>query len=1045
MKNSYQPISTQWSSFLLAFVGLALLGIIPSQIHAQLITAEPAFPTANDAVTITFDATEGTGGLADCGCDVYLHTGVITDASTGPADWQYVQTTWGQANAAWQLTPVPGEDNKYTYTFEPSIKEYYNVPDGEEILQLALVFRNGDGSLEGKAAGGSDIYYDVFADDIPLSLSLNAPLESNLDVALGEFITINAVTSGAATLSITEDGELLSEVTGETAISYDLRALEEGTHEVIITATDGTNTLTESFTYTAAYRVDITNPTDPVVLTSVGAMIPVDVNSYIESDLQLFVNGQEVESAMDATTISTTINVSGGSGVQEVLVAAAYEDLTDTATFVLVIPGDVPQEDPPLELPHGINYLGDGSYLLQLFAPNKDAIFVLGDFNDWQASLQYQMKQSLDGDLWWLQIDGLTEGEDYAFQYLVDGSIRIADPYSQIVLDPFNDPFIPTVTYPDLPAYPTGKTQGITSVLQPGAPEYDWQVDDFTAPAKEDLVIYELLMRDFIDRHDYETLIDTLDYLSNLGVNAIELMPVNEFEGNISWGYNPSFHMALDKYYGTINQFKAFIDECHNRGIAVILDVVYNHAFSQSPLAQLYWDQAAFKPTPENPWLNPDARHPFNVGYDFNHETAATRYFVDRVMEYWIEEFRVDGFRYDLSKGFTQTFNTDAGAWSLYDASRIAIIKHYADVVWAVNPDFYVILEHFAQNLEEVELTTYGNGMMSWSGAGLHNQYLEAAMGYGSNLSDAFYTNRGWPTPALIAYMESHDEERMMYKNEQFGNSAGDYNVRNTVTGLQRCELASAFFYTVPGPKMLWQFGELGYNFSINYCPGGGISDNCRVDPKPIRWDYFESPNRQRLYNVTKALIELKTDYPVFRTDDFASSLAGTAKRIQLNSDEMDVAVLGNFAVEPQAIPQPFQETGWWYEYFTGDSILVEDLNQSLDFVPGEYRLYTSVRLDEPPGGFISSTREVLTDAFQLEVFPNPSTEQVTISFDLEAASEVQLQLIDMNGRVMSTLTEERVPAGPYQVGATVNLPPGLYIVQLRANNQLQTRRLIVQ
>ena len=95
----------------------------------------------------------------------------------------------------------------------------------------------------------------------------------------------------------------------------------------------------------------------------------------------------------NASTISTTVNVSGGSGVQEVLVAAAYEGLEDTATFVLVIPGDVPQEDPPLELPHGINYLGDGSYLLQLLAPNKDAIFVLGDFNDWQASLQYQMKQ----------------------------------------------------------------------------------------------------------------------------------------------------------------------------------------------------------------------------------------------------------------------------------------------------------------------------------------------------------------------------------------------------------------------------------------------------------------------------------------------------------------------------------------------------------------------------------------------------------------------------------------------------------------------------
>ena len=93
---------------------------------------------------------------------------------------------------------------------------------------------------------------------------------------------------------------------------------------------------------------------------------------------------------------------------------------------------------------------------------------------------------------------------------------------------------------------------------------------------------------------------DTLNYLEELGINAIELMPVNEFEGNNSWGYNPSFHMALDKYYGTPEAFKALVDACHARGIAVILDVVYNHVFSQSPLAKLYWDPIAFKPTIDN-------------------------------------------------------------------------------------------------------------------------------------------------------------------------------------------------------------------------------------------------------------------------------------------------------------------------------------------------------------------------------------------------------------------------------------------------------------
>ncbi|MCB0535881.1 MAG: hypothetical protein KDD14_27005, partial [Saprospiraceae bacterium] len=168
------------------------------------------------------------------------------------------------------------------------------------------------------------------------------------------------------------------------------------------------------------------------------------------------------------------------------------------------------------------------------------------------------------------------------------------------------------------------------SVFKWGSPDFNWQIEDFQAPPREELVVYELLLRDFLARHDYQTLKDTLDYLQRLGINAIELMPVSEFEGNISWGYNPSFHMALDKYYGTPEAFKSLIDECHRRGIAVILDVVYNHAFSQSPLARLDWDAAAFRPSPTNPWLNVEATHPFNVGYDFNHESPDTRRYIDR-------------------------------------------------------------------------------------------------------------------------------------------------------------------------------------------------------------------------------------------------------------------------------------------------------------------------------------------------------------------------------------------------------------------------------
>src|SRR5690606_14971977 len=209
---------------------------------------------------------------------------------------------------------------------------------------------------------------------------------------------------------------------------------------------------------------------------------------------------------------------------------------------------------------------------------------------------------------------------------------------------------------------------------------------------------------------NYATLADTLDYLANLGINALQLMPVNEFEGNSSWGYNPSFYFAPDKYYGAKNDLKQLIDECHGRGIAVILDVVLNHSFGQSPMVQLYFENG--RPSAGNPWFNAEPMHPFNVGYDFNHESEYTKAFVKDVLRFWMEEYRVDGFRFDLSKGYTQknsgTSDNAVGAWSAYDASRIALWKDYNTFIRSIDQDCYVILEHFAEDSEEQVLAAEG-------------------------------------------------------------------------------------------------------------------------------------------------------------------------------------------------------------------------------------------------------------------------------------------------------------------------------------------------
>ena len=158
----------------------------------------------------------------------------------------------------------------------------------------------------------------------------------------------------------------------------------------------------------------------------------------------------------------------------------------------------------------------------------------------------------------------------------------------------------------------------------------------FPGPIKETWLFMNLLLRDFLALHDWKTLKDTIRYLKSLGVNAIEVMPFNEFGGNESWGYNPFQFFAPDKYYGPKNNLKEFIDTCHKNGIAVIMDIVLNHTYGPSPLAQLYWDAQNNRPATDNPWYNAVAPTAFGFGDDFNHESAATKYFFNRVLQHWL-------------------------------------------------------------------------------------------------------------------------------------------------------------------------------------------------------------------------------------------------------------------------------------------------------------------------------------------------------------------------------------------------------------------------
>jgi 1,4-alpha-glucan branching enzyme len=626
------------------------------------------------------------------------------------------------------------------------------------------------------------------------------------------------------------------------------------------------------------------------------------------------------------------------------------EEITDSK-YKAFQPAAVKTASMPAGLNHGINIIDNSTVTLVLFDKDKngnrkDFAHVIGDFNDWTLSNdeKSQMFRDESSGVWWITLSNLDPNKEYAFQYYIGKSggetFRVADPYSRKILDPDNDKYISSATYPHLKPYPE-KAIGIVSVFQTKSESYNWQVTDFEIPDRDNLVIYEMLLRDFSETGDINGALGKLDYLESLGVNAIELMPVQEFDGNDSWGYNPAFFFAMDKAYGTDRMYKEFIDECHKRGIAVILDVVYNHATGANPYARMWWDTSNNKTSVENPFFNVNAPHPYSVFHDFNHDAQIdgkfiVRDFVKRNLLFLLEEYNIDGFRFDLTKGFTQKNSTESSA-SNYDASRVAILKEYNNTIKEVNPNAYVILEHFADDREETELSN--EGMMVWRN--MNWQYGQSAMGHkeDSGFTRTYYgTVR--PTNSLVSYMESHDEERLAYKQITWGNG-----IIKTSLSARMSQLATnaAFFFTVPGPKMIWQFGELGYDISID--------QNGRTGKKPIKWDYLEVSERNSLLKTYSTLINLRMDHPELFNSTATLDWRVTptfweqGRFITLSSfgSSKQVVVIANFTNEVITVPYTFPRYGVWYNYMDqSETIDVTSTNLNIDVPANSFKIYST-------------------------------------------------------------------------------------------------------
>ena len=753
-------------------------------------------------------------------------------------------------------------------------------------------------------------------------------------------------------------------------------------------------------------------------IASLGTTISLNCYATVPATLTLKLNGQVVKTATGSEmAYAQTLDKQGNYNFELIVTT---DDETATATASTCVPNDPTKANRPAGIVNGIYYdkADDTKVTLCTYAGSKTEpakhVFVVGDFNNWTISNDYQLKQANDSAYFWIELNGLTAQQEYAMQYVVvraDGVVkRISDLYSEKVLHK-DDAWEPQDLDPDLMDYPLAG-DGYVTVIQPGKPAFQWSEAtlNFKRPNKNNLVIYELWVRDHTAHRSIEGLMERLDYFEDLGVNAIELMPVTEFDGNDSWGYSPNHYFALDKAYGTPEQLKTFIDECHKRGIAVILDMVFNHATGLNPMNKLYPYGTDLS---KNPWFNATAPHSDNVYEDWNHDFAPTKTMFTRSLQYWLEEYKVDGYRMDLSHGLCGT---------AANTSVKHIKEYYQNGVKAVSEDAYFILEHWGANMGSERPALIKEGMMCWDNT--TNAYYQTAMGWlkdGDNLTNASKDD-------YVTYCESHDEERAFFKAKQWGN--GDLKT-NEEARAARVPLNMAFLTMLNGPKMFYHFAELGFDNSKYQNAQGkwgkndygiaselGADYDCKMQTKmrPEKW-LVAGHCRMAAFQKVGQTIQLRTRImpEVFEGNPTAATL-GSGKALRTIQWGSNVFVAGNFDVTAdQTVTLP---SGTWYNYFAQ----AKQTTTTVTLKPGEVAIFTGkeVKLPEMPAGY-----DFYTDV-----------EDVVINTPSEMLPPYNVRVYNINGQLISSQMNA-------MSADLTGMKAGMYIVQYEKNGQRMAKKVI--
>jgi hypothetical protein len=318
-----------------------------------------------------------------------------------------------------------------------------------------------------------------------------------------------------------------------------------------------------------------------------------------------------------------------------------------------------------------------------------------------------------------------------------------------------------------------------------------------------------------------------------------------------------------------------------------------------------------------NPWININPPEGDNgYGEEWNHDFGPAKEMFERVFEYWLREYKIDGYRLDLSHGLCGNTNNAVSN----------LISYYNNHVKAVSNGAYMILEHWGNGQDQL----IGQGMQCWTGNVITNAYCQTAMGWLKDGDGFDGANRA----GYVSYAESHDEERMQYKAKTYGN--GDLKTNETAR-LGRVAENVAFNVLLKGAHMLWQFEELGYDISIDQNGRTGSK------PNPSTKGYFVQPARVDAFTKCAQVITLRTQLMPNAFTGTPSVSIGSGKALRTIQWGNNVFAVANFGVEGnQAVSMP---SGTWYDYLGG---AVKATATTCVLAPGELKVFTGTPVTAP-------------------------------------------------------------------------------------------------